>query len=150
MLSCHPKRVGRWAWAVVLLLAACRPPEETTLSILFTGDVLLDRGVRQQIESRGVDSLFSSVSPLFHAMDATVVNLECPLTAHHTPIQKRYIFRAEPVWAKALARAGITHAALANNHSMDQGRSGLADTYQCLSNAGITPIGYGRNAAESA
>jgi poly-gamma-glutamate synthesis protein (capsule biosynthesis protein) len=33
---------------------------------------------------------------------------------------------------------------------MDQGRSGLADTYQCLSNAGITPIGYGRNAAESA
>ena len=48
-----------------------------------------------------------------------------------------------------LVKAGISHAALANNHTMDQGRSGLTDTYQHLLSAGITPIGYGNTSSES-
>lgn len=48
-----------------------------------------------------------------------------------------------------MVKAGISHAALANNHTMDQGRSGLTDTYQHLLSAGITPIGYGNTSSES-
>ena len=61
------------------LLTACQHPSEECLSIAFTGDVLLDRGVRQQIQRGGVEDLFASVAPLFHQMDATVINLECPV-----------------------------------------------------------------------
>lgn len=134
---------------LVVLIAACRPSPEEHLSIAFTGDVLLDRGVRQQIEREGIAHLFTSVAPLFRATDATVVNLECPVTSNQSPLHKRYIFRAEPVWLDALKKAGITHAALANNHTMDQGRSGLTDTYHHLTTAGITPVGYGCNGQES-
>lgn len=60
------------------MLAACQQPSEECLSIAFTGDVLLDRGVRQQIRKKGVEHLFESVTPLFRSVDATVINLECP------------------------------------------------------------------------
>lgn len=133
----------------LLLLTACRQPSEECLSIAFTGDVLLDRGVRQQIQTKGIDHLFESVAPLFRSVDATVVNLECPVTSVRSPLHKKYIFRAEPIWTKALAQAGITHATMANNHTMDQGRSGLTDTYHHLLSAGITPIGYGDTSSES-
>ena len=49
----------------LLLLTACQHPSEECLSIAFTGDVLLDRGVRQQIQRGGVEDLFASVAPLF-------------------------------------------------------------------------------------
>lgn len=133
----------------VLFTAACHPSSEEHLTIAFTGDVLLDRGVRHEIEKKGAEHLFASVAPLFRKADATVVNLECPVTAVQSPINKRYIFRAEPAWLEALKKSGITHAALANNHTMDQGRSGLIDTYHHLLTAGITPVGYGKNQQES-
>ena len=117
--------------------------EEEQFSILFTGDVLLDRGVRPIAERRGVAYLFDSVQTEFRKSDAVVVNLECPLTDTVSPVNKRYIFRANADWAKDLYQVGITHAALANNHTNDQGRRGLQATYQHLCDAGIVPIGYG-------
>mgnify|MGYP003412167412 FL=1 len=59
------------------------------LSIVFTGDVLLDRGVRKQIERKGIDYIFSAVKDSFLAADATVINLECPLTDVYTPVMKK-------------------------------------------------------------
>lgn len=146
----HFSRISRIIGSIgLLLLTACQHPSEECLSIAFTGDVLLDRGVRQQIQRGGIEHLFTSVSPLFHQVDATVINLECPVTSVHSPLHKKYIFRAEPAWMEVLAKTGVSHAALANNHSMDQGRSGLTDTYHHLLSAGITPIGYGETASVS-
>jgi len=122
--------------------------EEELLSVLFTGDVLLDRGVRPIAERRGVAYLFDSVQTEFLKSDAVVVNLECPLTDTVSPVNKRYIFRANADWAKDLRQVGITHAALANNHTNDQGRRGLQATYQHLTDAGIVPIGYGSSYEE--
>ena len=117
--------------------------EEEQLSILFTGDVLLDRGVRPIAERRGVAYLFDSVQTEFRQSDAVIINLECPLTDTVSPVNKRYIFRANAEWAMDLQKVGITHAALANNHTNDQGRRGLQATYQHLTDAGIVSIGYG-------
>jgi len=83
---------------------------DSGLTVCFTGDVLLDRGVRKKM---------------------------------------RYVFRAEPEWLPALRKQGITHAAMANNHTMDQGREGITDTYNNLKASGITPIGYGINQQEA-
>ena len=63
-----------------------------TLRIAFTGDVLLDRGVRKVIERRGVDSLFApEIDSLFASCDMVVANLECPATSIVSPINKRFI-----------------------------------------------------------
>ena len=132
----------------LLMIYACSSSsttheEEEQLSILFTGDVLLDRGVRPIAERRGVAYLFDSVQAEFRQSDAVVINLECPLTDTLSPVNKRYIFRANAEWANDLRQVGITHAALANNHTNDQGRRGLQATYQHLTDAGIVSIGYG-------
>lgn len=141
------------ALLTALLIASCRqgsttdtgipPADGDSLVILFTGDVLLDRGVRQEAQRHGWPWLFSGVDSLFHTADATVINLECPLTQVSTPLGKRFIFRADTCTASVLQRAGITHATLANNHTNDQGFQGLRHTIASLLQAGIIPMGWG-------
>lgn len=122
--------------------------QEDTLSLLFTGDVLLDRGVRPLVERMGTAYLFRHVASAFRRADAVVVNLECPLTSTASPVHKKYIFRGDTACAAGLRQAGVTHAAMANNHTNDQGRRGMEDTYRHLKAAGVTPLGYGRTEAE--
>ena len=38
--------------------AADRPDNDSALTVVLTGDILLDRGVRKAIEHHGVDHLF--------------------------------------------------------------------------------------------
>ena len=119
--------------------------------VTLTGDILLDRGVRQVVEQKGMDHLFSAgIDSLFQHSDAVVGNLECPATKIHAPVFKQYIFRAEPEWLNDLKRHGLTHLNLANNHSIDQGRKGLIDTKQNILQAGLIPIGAGQNQEEAA
>lgn len=144
---------------VLFLAASCRREHaaddvrpasvrDDSLTILFTGDVMLDRGVRSQIEKHGVEWLFSDVTGRFRASDAVVINLECPLTDVVTPLNKQFVFRADAGWTKALRSVGITHAALANNHSNDQGYQGFASTVQCLGAEGIVPLGFGMDSVQ--
>ena len=118
--------------------------------ITLTGDILLDRGVRQVVEQKGIDQLFSAgIDSVFHTSDAVVGNLECPATKIHAPVFKQYVFRAEPEWLSDLNRHGVTHLNLANNHSIDQGRIGLMDTRENIIKAGMTPVGAGQNQEEA-
>ena len=120
-------------------------------TITFTGDILLDRGVRQEIEARGTESLFTSgVDSVLRASMLVVGNLECPATTIKAPTFKRYIFRAEPEWLDVLRNHGFTHLNLANNHSVDQGRRGLEDTHRQVIAHGMTPIGADSTQAAAA
>ena len=122
-----------------------------TLNVIFTGDILLDRGVRRVINQHGVDHLFpDGIDSVFRSAQVVVGNLECPTTKIDAPVFKQYIFRGEPEWLEALKRHGITHLNLANNHSIDQGREGLIDTYQNILAAGMTPLGAGENMQQAA
>ena len=121
------------------------------VSLLFTGDILLDRGVRETIEHKGIDHLFTrEVDSLLHSCDYVIGNLECPATNIHQPDYKLYVFRADPEWLPALKAHGITHLNLANNHSIDQGRAGLVDTWRNVTAAGIIPFGAGNTMSEAA
>ena len=134
--------------AVSIVVSVCHAD---TLNVVFTGDILLDRGVRHVIDKHGVDHLFTEgVDSVFRSAQVVVGNLECPATKIQSPVQKLYIFRGEPEWLEALKRHGITHLNLANNHSIDQGREGLMDTRQNIIDAGITAIGAGANMTEAA
>ena len=125
--------------------------EEDTLTIAFTGDILLDRGVRKCIEKNGADAVFSaSIDSLFRTCKLVVGNLECPATKIQQRVYKRFMFRAEPEWLQTLKKHGITHLNLANNHSIDQGREGLLDTKRNIEQAGMVAVGAGRNMQEAA
>ena len=119
-----------------------------TLTVTFTGDVLLDRGVRQAIEKNGGDTHFlftREIDSLFKASDVVIANLECPATKIEAPVYKKFIFRGEPEWLATLKQHGITHLNLANNHSIDQGREGLVDTRDNIVKAGMVSFGAGDN-----
>ena len=128
-----------------------RPRNSTdTLTVVFTGDILLDRGVRQCIGHGSADRLFSlGIDSLFRTADLVVGNLECPATKIVQPVFKRYIFRGEPEWLATLKAHGVTHLNLANNHAIDQGREGLMDTRRNIVAAGMVPIGAGQNMSET-
>lgn len=125
-------------------------PGKDTLTIAFTGDILLDRGVRQQIERDGIESIFDArADSLFRCSDILVGNLECPATKLHTPMMKKFVFRAEPEWLEALRAHGFTHLNLANNHTVDQGRRGLVDTWHNVELYGMKAVGVGNTMAEA-
>ncbi len=134
---------------VILSVAMCFGQD--SLSIAFTGDILLDRGVRKRIEHHGIEVIFShSIDSVLSSCNLAVGNLECPATKIYQPTYKRFIFRAEPEWLDALRAHGITHLNLANNHSVDQGRRGLIDTKENIEKAGMVAVGAGRNMREAA
>ena len=134
----------------VSLMSSVSAQNADTLNILFTGDILLDRGVRQVIEHHGVDHLFSDgIDSAFRSAQLVVGNLECPATKIEAPVFKRFIFRGEPEWLDTLQRHGYTHLNLSNNHSIDQGREGLLDTKRNILAAGMMPIGAGENMNEA-
>jgi poly-gamma-glutamate synthesis protein (capsule biosynthesis protein) len=123
-------------------VSPCHGDTQDTLTVVLTGDILLDRGVRRVIERHGADHLFSQgVDSVFRAAQVVVGNLECPATRIKAPVFKQFIFRAEPEWLDVLQRHGITHLNLANNHAIDQGRDGLMDTRRNIIKAGMVPIG---------
>ena len=126
-------------------------PLSDTLTVVLTGDILLDRGVRRTIEQCGVERLFSAgVDSVLRAAQVAVGNLECPATKIKSPVQKLYIFRGEPEWLATLHDHGFTHLNLANNHSIDQGREGLMDTRRNIVAAGMVPVGAGSTMDEAA
>jgi len=113
-----------------------------TLNILFTGDILLDRGVRPVLERGGMHRVIpDETADFLRSADIVVGNLECPATTTRQPVFKRYVFRGEPQWLDSLRCYGFTHLNLANNHSIDQGRQGLSDTRQNILRAGLVPVG---------
>jgi poly-gamma-glutamate capsule biosynthesis protein CapA/YwtB (metallophosphatase superfamily) len=133
----------RAVWWFIFLLLACDNKPAHELSVIFGGDVMLDRGIRVQINRNGMAYFTDGLVPEISKADYAIVNLECPVTDVVAPLTKKYVFRAEPEWLKDLRDAGITHCILANNHSYDQGRAGLISTARNAAHAGITPIGFG-------
>ena len=120
-------------------------------SIIFTGDILLDRGVRKVIEHHGTNYLFDKrIDSILSKANVVVGNLECPATSIKAPMHKRFVFRGESSWLAALKKHGFTHLNLANNHSIDQGRNGLMNTQRNVIKAGMKSVGSGKNMDEAA
>ena len=137
--------------AFFIALVASFASVTSATSIIFTGDILLDRGVRKTIEHHGAAYLFDKhIDSVLKEADIVVGNLECPVTTIKAPMQKRFIFRGEPQWLPILKQHGFTHLNLANNHSVDQGRGGLMDTRKNIIHAGMTPVGAGKDMNEAA
>ena len=150
-VRCWVLGVGLYANAQQITNTNHPSPNTSVTTIVVTGDILLDRGVRKVIEKHGVDHLFSDgIDSVFRSAQVVVGNLECPATKIQSPVQKLFIFRGEPEWLRTLRQHGITHLNLANNHAIDQGREGLIDTRRNIEEAGIVPIGAGQNMHEAA
>lgn len=132
----------------VFSLPQLRTPEPEAVTVIFTGDVMLDRQIRLRGLQFGYDSLLAELVPLFKSADAVLVNLEGPITSTSSVSvgtipgsALNYSFTFATETAPFLARTGITYASLGNNHILNQGWQGLAETEEHLANAGIRYFG---------
>ena len=86
-----------------------------------------------------------AITPALSAADLTVVNLETAITERGTRgAGKQFTFRAPPSALTALQAAGVDVVTLANNHGMDYGQVGLADTLAAPARPGLPLVGAGR------
>lgn len=81
--------------------------------------------------------------------DLRVINLETAVTRSEDYEQKGINYRMSPENARCLKAAGIDCCVLANNHALDWGRAGLAETLDTLHRLAIKTAGAGRNASEA-
>ena len=84
-----------------------------------------------------------------HAPDARIVNLETSVTRSETAEHKAINYRVSPQNAECLRAAGIDCCALANNHVLDWGPSGLLETLGALEHLNIAVAGAGRSAGHA-
>jgi poly-gamma-glutamate synthesis protein (capsule biosynthesis protein) len=83
--------------------------------------------------------------------DLRIVNLETAVTVSDEAWPGKGIhYRMHPANVPCLAAARLDCCVLANNHVLDWGRSGLAETLAALRAAGLRTAGAGRDRAEAA
>jgi len=91
-----------------------------------------------------MDYFFSGVRDVFSMDDLTLVNLEGPLTtgSDYRP-NRQFIMRGKPEYAGILKAGDIEAVTVINNHAMDCGDQGRADTRAALEAVGVGYCGYG-------
>jgi poly-gamma-glutamate synthesis protein (capsule biosynthesis protein) len=116
---------------------------DSTVRLVFAGDVMLDDGPGQTIASGG-DPL-AAFDAVLRDADFTIGNLECPIATSGQPMESKiFAFRAHPRVLPVL-QGRFDALAVSNNHSGDHGRAAFVETLQRVRDAGIAVFGGGEN-----
>jgi poly-gamma-glutamate capsule biosynthesis protein CapA/YwtB (metallophosphatase superfamily) len=122
---------------------------EPAPSVLFVGDIMLDRNVARHAAS-STSALFAGVLSLFKTADANVANLEGAITQNPSIAQVDHTilhFTFDPALSEAVLRPlNLAAASLANNHTYDFYKAGYEATQSYLAAWGIKPFGHPYNA----
>jgi len=126
-------------------------PDPKPVSVMFLGDIMLDRNVARTAMARGAEWLFASSTELFTQTDLRVANLEGAVTDNPSIAQVdntilRFTF--DPALTKQILEPlNLSAASLANNHAYDFGKSGYTQSREYLSAWGINSFGHPYNTA---
>ncbi len=130
--------------------------EEVTITISAAGDCSLGNHQKQEYyssfnqaydEEGGAEYFLRNVKDIFAADDMTIVNLEGVLTTSEEMQEGRtYNIKGDPSYAKILTEGSVEAVSMANNHRLDYGLGGTADTEDALDAEGIT-YAYDTNVA---
>jgi poly-gamma-glutamate synthesis protein (capsule biosynthesis protein) len=124
---------------------AVRVDTRSPVTLAFAGDVHFTGRTAARLSDPA--TAFGPVSSILKSADLSVLNLETAVTGRGTPQPKTYHFRARPEAFNALRDAGVDLVTMANNHVLDYGQTGLADTLAAARAAHFPIVGIGDNAA---
>lgn len=133
--------------APVPSVTASPPAMAQQVTLAFAGDVHFTGRTAKLLAQP--ETAIGPFSAQLAAADIAVVNLETAITDRGTPEPKEFHFRAPASAYTALQAAGVDIASLGNNHALDYGRAGLADTLAFAKQAGMPVIGAGDNAEQA-
>lgn len=156
------KKTVRAALAVVLavLIVNCinmpsieaKSDDIKTVTISLAGDCSLGKlsvhgyggSFDQYFDKYGPDYFFKNVKPYFDTDDMTLVNFEGVLTQSNDIVEKAYNIKGRPEFNTILINSGIDAVTLGNNHRMDYGKQGQADTLVALTSINM-PYAFDAN-----
>jgi poly-gamma-glutamate synthesis protein (capsule biosynthesis protein) len=113
--------------------------------ILLFGDMMLDRQVRAKINANGQEYPFENIKNFIAGNDIVVANAEGifssfdskTLDVQNAPLE----FTFDPLMLPVLKNLGFTLLGQANNHSLNFGEAGLAQSTTSITLAGLNYFG---------
>lgn len=145
--------LGWWKNEAVIITPSASPSPSASLAaeeikILFLGDFMFDRNIRQAAEKNGNDFIFAQIAPWLAENDLVVANLEGPITENRSVSvgsepgsTNNYFFTFDSSLAETLFNNNIRLVSLGNNHILNFGQAGLEATKQYLNSAGVNYFG---------
>ncbi|MFF7589280.1 CapA family protein [Kitasatospora purpeofusca] len=127
--------------------AAPRP--DGSITVAFAGDVHFEGRTEERLSVQPPETALGPISKSLAAADLSVLNLETAITGRGAPEAKTYTFRTSPKALTALKDSGVDVVSLANNHAVDFGADGLADTLAAKASSPLPIVGLGRNSQEA-
>lgn len=122
-------------------------PDPGPITLAFVGDIHAEQSLADRLVA-DPDGFVGPFSSVLQEADLAVGNLEAALTDAGARVDKDLAYRAPPSILDALAAGGIDVVGVANDHAIDFGPEGLAETL-ALKAAGAPVIGAGRNEDEA-
>jgi poly-gamma-glutamate synthesis protein (capsule biosynthesis protein) len=112
--------------------------------VLFVGDIMLERNVAARSQAAHDQAYPFRKLPdgWFKSFDYSVANLEGVVTDQRRPPNKTIDFMFDPSVVGLLKQEGIDAVSQANNHSLDQGAIGYADSVRRLREGGLLVFGH--------
>jgi len=134
---------------LIIFISSCAPERQSvmpskTVYFCAAGDVMMDRGVKANMEKIGSDYPFKKVCNFVESHDLSFCNLETPITTEKKR-DKPYAFRCEPEKMAGFMESGFNVVSLANNHMLDCYYTGVLQTIKNLNDMEIMHAGAGYN-----
>jgi poly-gamma-glutamate capsule biosynthesis protein CapA/YwtB (metallophosphatase superfamily) len=141
-----------WGKSAAAAPVAPYPHELAKVTFVVAGDVIPHEAVRKAAAAAGDgepgwEKLLEPVADVFKGADFGFVNLETPVAPNHSHGTKAFLFDAPVALPQALKASGVKIVSFANNHAMDQGWAGFAETREHLVEVGLQFAGTSDNAA---
>lgn len=122
---------------------------EPSIAVLIFGDLMLDRYVRTTIQKKGLEYIFDNIERFLLVSDLVLANLEGSLTDFSpNPDPNSLKFTFDPKLIPEIKKLGFNIFNLANNHSLDFGSAGFAQSKEYLKKNYFDYFGDPKNAAE--
>lgn len=116
----------------------------SSVSLLFVGDMMFDRYIRQVSNKYSADFLFSCIDPLLKKHDIVIGNLEGPITKNPSTSMgtkigspENYYFTFPTSTASLLFNHNIKIVNIGNNHIGNQGIEGIIQTKSFLQSSNV-------------
>ncbi len=139
---------------VVERIVAPEVKDPDFLNLVFVGDIMLDRGVRNSVVknfNNDYSALFEKLDKenLLKKPDIAFANLEGTASDQGADLKNLYSFRMDTAVVSALKGAGFDVISMANNHVGDWGRLAFIDTLSRIRENEMSYTGGGNNAIEA-
>jgi poly-gamma-glutamate synthesis protein (capsule biosynthesis protein) len=113
------------------------------MTLAFGGDVHFASQLAGLLDDP--QDALSELRPYLATADLAMVNLETAITTRGSEQPKKFHFRAPASALDALAAAGVDVVTMANNHAVDYGGDGFADTLAAREDSPVPVVGIGRD-----